>query len=185
MHARALDLRAIPREEIMIKSRLIGSIGVLLMGCPALVLAADAKVKTTVIFDGVSSEVGAPNKASNDLWITFADPTRATMFEVKPEGVCSGSLCFPLPDARKKDYIEDRKSISWFNLSAFARLLKQPMARDEKHDVWFFGPRPDAQNSFVSTLSAPDFTLPDLSGQKHSLSEFRGKKVLLITWASW
>ncbi|MBI3853814.1 MAG: redoxin domain-containing protein [Verrucomicrobia bacterium] len=32
---------------------------------------------------------------------------------------------------------------------------------------------------------APDFTLPDLKGKAHSLSDFRGKKVLLITWASW
>ena len=33
--------------------------------------------------------------------------------------------------------------------------------------------------------TAPDFTLPDLEGRLHSLSEHRGKKVLLVTWASW
>ena len=32
----------------------------------------------------------------------------------------------------------------------------------------------------------PDFTLPDISGGKPvSLSDFRGKKVLLIQFASW
>ncbi|NDG42002.1 MAG: TlpA family protein disulfide reductase, partial [Betaproteobacteria bacterium] len=37
----------------------------------------------------------------------------------------------------------------------------------------------------LSTLEAPDFELPDLAGQTHRLSDYRGKKVLLATWASW
>lgn len=32
---------------------------------------------------------------------------------------------------------------------------------------------------------APDFSLPDLSGQKLSLSSYRGKVVLLDFWATW
>ncbi|TAJ31410.1 MAG: redoxin domain-containing protein, partial [Reyranella sp.] len=35
------------------------------------------------------------------------------------------------------------------------------------------------------SLEAPDFTLPDLDGKTHSLAEQRGKKVLLVSWASW
>ena len=41
------------------------------------------------------------------------------------------------------------------------------------------------QRQVLSSLKAPDFTLPDMSGKTHSLSDFRGKKVLLVTWASW
>ena len=37
----------------------------------------------------------------------------------------------------------------------------------------------------LSSLEAPDFTLPDLDGRLHSLSEQRGKKVLLVAYASW
>jgi len=33
--------------------------------------------------------------------------------------------------------------------------------------------------------TAPDFTLADLSGSQHSLSDFRGKVVLLDFWATW
>ena len=33
--------------------------------------------------------------------------------------------------------------------------------------------------------AAPDFTLPDLNGNKVSLSDFEGKTVLLTFWASW
>jgi len=37
----------------------------------------------------------------------------------------------------------------------------------------------------LRSLEAPDFTLPDLDGKLHSLSDYRGKKVLLMSWASW
>jgi len=37
----------------------------------------------------------------------------------------------------------------------------------------------------LASLEAPDFSLPDLSGRLHSLSDQRGKKTLLIAWASW
>ena len=37
----------------------------------------------------------------------------------------------------------------------------------------------------LRSLEAPDFTLPDRTGRLHSLSEHRGKKVLLVSWASW
>jgi peroxiredoxin len=41
------------------------------------------------------------------------------------------------------------------------------------------------QRQVLSSLAAPDFTLPDIDGNSHSLSDFRGKKILLLTWASW
>jgi peroxiredoxin len=35
------------------------------------------------------------------------------------------------------------------------------------------------------SLEAPDFSLPDLAGRRHTLSEHRGRKVLLVAYASW
>jgi hypothetical protein len=37
----------------------------------------------------------------------------------------------------------------------------------------------------LASLVAPDFTLPDLGGRPHALSSYRGRKVLLVAWASW
>jgi peroxiredoxin len=43
----------------------------------------------------------------------------------------------------------------------------------------------DNRTTSLQSLDAPDFSLPDLDGTLHSLSQHRGKKVLLATWASW
>jgi hypothetical protein len=72
----------------------------------------------------------------------------------------------------------------WFNLASFAQLVHQSVAHDEALSAWYFGLRSD-QRQGLSSLEAPDFTLPDINGKSHSLGDFRGKKVLLLTWASW
>jgi len=144
-----------------------------------------------IIYDGVATEVGAApnvvalNGSVRDLWITTNDLKRATRFEIKPQGVCRDQLCFPLPRAQQAKFMFRKSGTNWFNLAEFARLIRQPFASDENNGVWYFGSRPEDQNGFLTSLEAPDFTLPDLNGKLHSLSDFRGKKVLLVTWASW
>ena len=153
---------------------------------PAASKAMDAQ-HPTVIYEGTATTLAAdsPFAQSADLWVTLADLTRATGFELKPQGVCRKEACYPLPKKNRSDYVTKRGSFEWFNLSAFARMLHQAVARDAQFDAWYFGPQPVAQNDFLSTLEAPNFTLPDSTGKLHSLSDYRGKKVLLITWASW
>jgi hypothetical protein len=58
------------------------------------------------------------------------------------------------------------------------------VAHDAALATWYFGLRSD-QRQGLSSLQAPDFTLPDLNGKPHHLSDFHGKKILLVTWASW
>ena len=140
---------------------------------------------SVVIYDGVATEVAVAPNSSTDLWITTNDLARATRFVIKPQGVCRDELCFPLPKNRKADFVSKKGSTAWFNLSEFARLIKQPFAQDEKNGVWYFGAGVQEQNGYLVSLEAPNFTLPDLNGRMHSLTDFRGKKVLLVTWASW
>src|SRR5882762_5251607 len=151
------------------------------------IVAARATDQNTrvIIYDGVATEVAVAPNASTDLWITTSDLTRATRFVIKPQGVCRDELCFPLPKNRKAEFVAKKGSTTWFNLSEFARLIKQPCVIDQKNGIWYFGARAAEQNGYLTSLSAPNFTLPDLNGKLHSLSDFRGKKVLLVTWASW
>jgi len=41
------------------------------------------------------------------------------------------------------------------------------------------------RGSFYSSRIAPDFAVADRKGKIVHLSDFRGKKVLVFTWASW
>ena len=146
--------------------------------------AVAAQIQATIIYDDVATEVANAREDARQLWITAADLQRATHFEIKPQGVCRGALCFPLPKAKREQFLHEREGKTWFNLSAFAELVSQPVAHDNALATWYFGLRGD-QRQTLASLEAPDFTLPDMSGKLHSLSDFRGKKVLLVTWASW
>jgi hypothetical protein len=155
--------------------------GILLL---ALVVPAAAKeISVTVIYDDVATKVNGQEDIGQ-LWITTADLTRATRFEVKPQGVCRDELCFPLPKARQSEFLRNQSGKPWFNLTSFAALVNQPVAHDPPTATWYFGLRSD-QRQTLASLRAPDFTLPDVNGKLHSLSDFRGKKILLVTWASW
>jgi hypothetical protein len=156
--------------------------------CLSAAALADETGHRVVIYDNLATEVGAPPAtlaATDDLWITLAELNRATRFVLKPQGVCRDELCFPVPEARRSAFLVEQRPVTWFNLSEFARLVRQPAARDGEQAVWYFGPRPEEQNEYLNSLVAPDFTLPDINGRQRSLSDFRGKKVLLLTWASW
>jgi hypothetical protein len=162
----------------------LASVAVVLLFASVVAQAAD-QARRVVIYEGVTTQVAALPDATKDLWVTMTDLKRATGFVVKPQGVCREQLCFPLPKDHKADFVSKKGRVSWFNLTAFARLIKQPVAFDEKIAIWYFGPRPDVRDSYISSLDAPDFALPDAIGKMHSLSDFKGKKVLLVTWASW
>lgn len=142
------------------------------------------EIPATIVYDDVATQINPADQQPGQLWITTADLTRSTRFAVKPQGVCREELCFPIPKARKQEFLRGPSGKEWFNLLAFADLVHQPVAHDEALSTWYFGLRSD-QRQTLTSLEAPDFTLPDMDGKLHSLSDFRGKKVFLVTWASW
>jgi len=163
-------------------SRFFIALSLLLLS--ATLLASAKEVHATIVYDDVSTEIASARLEAGQLWVTTADLTRATKFVLKPEGACRDELCFPVPKGRTAEFENTADGKKFFNLSAFAALVQQPVAHDEALEAWYFGLRSD-QRETLSSLQAPDFTLPDMQGKMHSLSDFHGKKVLLVTWASW
>lgn len=120
-----------------------------------------------------------------DLWVSPAQLTELNGFVLKPEGACLDELCIPVDQGPESEIVTRRGEETWFSLTGFARRVGQSFVADTEARVWSFAPVPAARSSFVDQAYAPDFVLPDRQGDPVRLSDFRGKKVLIITWASW
>jgi hypothetical protein len=126
----------------------------------------------------VLTETGeAQVAATAGLWLTPADAERAIGWTLKPEGMCRGEVCVPLPTGMTQD--------GRIDLAAFWRHMGHPVLSDQAGEAWVLGTGAEARNEALAGLEAPDFTLPDLNGTPHRLSDLRGRKVFLTTWASW
>jgi peroxiredoxin len=94
-------------------------------------------------------------------------------WEVKPVGACKDDRCVPLP-ARTDDQVD---------VVDLAQRLGMAVAHDEEHGLWAIGPAGGGR--FLDSAVCPEIVLPDLDGNDFAVSSLRGKKVLLVTWASW
>ena len=115
--------------------------------------------------------------AANGLWLAAVDAARVTGWTLKPEGMCRDGQCVPLPSTA---IVAGRVDVE-----AFWRRLGNPVLCADDRQTWVLGAGAGDRNAALAGLIAPDFTLPDLSGTPRTLSALRGKKVLLVTWASW
>ena len=115
--------------------------------------------------------------AHDGLWMSPADAATVTGWTLKPEGMCRAELCVPLPASAV--------GTNEVDVAAFWKKLGGPAIASDQRDVWALGAPADERNGALEGLEAPDFTLPDVNGVPRSLSQLRGKKVFVATWASW
>lgn len=136
----------------------------------------------TIIYEDKATSVQNAQAQGDDLWMPMSELQAATGWELKPQGLCRDDRCVPIPLARRDQFLRAGDRV---NLAALARQLGQPVVHDDSHALWFFGESAEARHNTLASLKAPDFTLPDIDGKMHSLSDYRGSKVLLLSWASW
>src|ERR1700680_4883808 len=51
----------------------------------------------TIIHGDKTSQVASASAQGDNLWLSLDDLRRSTGWELKPEGVCQGDLCLPIP----------------------------------------------------------------------------------------
>lgn len=136
---------------------------------------------TTIITQNDVTEIPSEGGSITALWLGAGDIEGATGWALKPEGLCKGDQCVPIPPGREAEFLRGDQ----INAAAFWQHAQMPNAVSSAGDVWFLGERAEVYNDALLSLEAPNFTLPDFSGKLHSLTDFRRQKVLLITWASW
>ena len=142
---------------------------------------AAAPRAATVLYEdrAVTLQHVAPSDArqKDALWVRKSDLPRINEFAVKPQGACRADVCVPIPKTMTRG--------AYFDLTAFARKVGQAVVADADTRVWSYGEIPLVTGAFVENRRAPDFIVPDRKGRPVHLADFRGKKVLLVTWASW
>ncbi len=131
---------------------------------------------TTILYDDRVTE--SVNALSSDahLWLTPADLTKATGWKLETAGLCRGDACVRTQPA----WTDSNGRV---DLAAFAAYMGQPVIRDD--NAVAFGESLSTRRDSLFSLEAPDFTLPDIDGKLHSLSDFRGKKVFMYSWGSY
>ena len=137
--------------------------------------------RATVLYNDRSIEltqIGVdPDRSPDALWVRKGDLPRINEFELKPQGACRADICIPIPRGMMRG--------DTFNLTAFAQRVGQKFIADPAARVWSFGEIPVVHGAYLESRIAPDVEVPDRKARPVRLSQFRGKKVLLVTWASW
>lgn len=133
-----------------------------------------------VVTDRGSEDIAArADAAAGALWMAPADVERLLGWTLKPEGLCREDVCVPLPAGSA--YLRDEV----IEIAGLWRRMGKPVLATGDAGAWFFGEDATTRSAALESLAAPDFTLPDLAGRPHSLVDYRGRKRLLATWASW
>jgi len=115
------------------------------------------------------------------LWLPTARLESLSGWHLEPQGACLGDVCVPLPKGREGEFVQG----DWFNLGAFAEYLSQPVVYDEPSETWCIGDSAQDMSSALTSTEAPDFEVRDYRGEVYRRSDFLGKKVFMVAWASW
>ncbi len=132
----------------------------------------------TLIDDGRVTEVAASVERER-VALSPSALADSTGWKLEPQGLCREGVCVPV--GRHGNRVNERG----VDLATLAELLERPLALDASEGVAALAASAANRGSQLASLEAPDFTLPDLDGKLHALSDQRGKKVLLAAWASW
>ena len=128
--------------------------------------------------------------------VAAADLERLVGWTVRPEGLCRGDVCIPsaafaapIADSPTDggpilDGAADEVSQS-VDLLAVADVLGRPMVADGDTGIVALALPSEERRRALVDRQAPDFALPDLTGETRRLSDWAGRKRLLVTFASW
>ena len=120
-------------------------------------------------------EVVADARVDGDLvQVSPEDLKRATGWELKPDGLCRGPVCVPV-----RSPVQDGELV---DLGAVASVIGRAFAFSPDGGVAALAGDPMAHGQRASN---DELELPDLDGNVVRMSDFAGRKRLLVAWASW
>ena len=100
-------------------------------------------------------------------------------WELKPQGLCRDTECVPVRD---RELVLHGDSVDLRTAAAAVGVTS--MLADDTDLVALSVPS-QTRTGALKGRRAPDFVLPDLDGEDHSLKQFAGRKRMLVAFASW
>lgn len=112
----------------------------------------------------------------SSLRVTAAEFSSTTGWDAKPEGMCRGELCVPAPGALTDGTVD---------VEVAAGRLGMPIVHDAVHGVWSLGPATATGRTLSSAIARFPSSLIDAMGRGFDFASLRGRRVIMIAWASW
>ena len=136
-------------------------------------------METFTIIDGERAVPVGARRSGDRVLLQAAGVKDALGWEVHDGLLCNDSMCIPLAD--EAAVVRE----GGLDLAGLATAMDRAVAVDLDERAAFLGGSARERSQALASQHAPDFALPDLAGRTHTLSEHRGKKILLVAWASW
>jgi len=133
----------------------------------------------TIITDRVATVDGEADTDRGSFLVEPADLMTALGWELKPDGLCRGDVCVPVRDM---DAVRVGEKL---DLTAIVDALGRPSVTDLDAGIMAVALPAELRRQALRDLDAPDFTLPGLDGDSHSLSDWAGRKRLIVAFSSW
>ena len=131
----------------------------------------------TVLGDEVATAIG--EWADGRPLVDPEGLAAAVGWTLKPEGLCRDDQCVLVGDGSAIK-VGDK-----LDLAAVANAVDQPTVVDPAAGIVVLGQPNSSRRAALQDRQAPDFALSDLDGTSHRLSDYAGKKRLLVAFSSW
>ena len=132
---------------------------------------------TTLITDSGPHYSGSAISDGDDLWMTAYELDLTMGWKLGRDGMRLEHVSVPVPP----DVLRDSR----INVAGLWRRLGWPVEHVRRIDTWALCAGAEVHGNMLERGLAPDFELPDIDGCRHRLSDYRGRKVVLLTWAGW
>jgi len=135
-------------------------------------------IDVMVVRPGDVATVGA-TRDGDGLLLEPVALAQATGWTLEPQGLCRGDIC--VPTRGRAGLVRD----GLVDLATFGDVVGAPVVVDAAEGAVSITEPAGRRAGELASLAAPALELPDLDGRPVRLSDFTGRKRLLLAWASW
>ena len=115
-----------------------------------------------------------------DRHLDIADFTALTGWAVEEQGLCRETVCVPATDL-----VSTTRSTGRIDALDAAQRLGMPVEHDAEHGVWALGPATVTGRALSGARAEFPSDLVDRNGERFDFESLRGRRIVMVAWASW